>query len=170
MKIKLRETIAKLLRGETLNALERAELESFDPDALRVKLDELERAKLTREEALQHDLAAAQEERDALRTERDALRRKDRIESLARDSGCVDAEFLDFLAAKGRIDLDDAPAVAEFVARAERDNPALFRSRLRPGSGGARTPAAAKNTAPADTADRIGAIVAALGGAPEAER
>ena len=167
MKNQIKETIAKALRGEELNALERAELENFDPDALCRKLEELERAKLTREEALQRDLAAAQEERDALRTERDALRRRNRIETLAHDSGCDNAEFLDFLAAKEKLDLDDGKAVAEFVARAERGNPALFRSRLQPGSGG--VPAAAA-PAPAAPADRIGAIVEALGGVPEAGR
>ena len=61
--------IAKLLRREELNALERAELEQFDPDALRSKLDELERSKLSREEALQQDLSAARAERDTLRAE-----------------------------------------------------------------------------------------------------
>ena len=35
---------------EELNALERAELENFDPDALQSKLDELERSRLSREE------------------------------------------------------------------------------------------------------------------------
>ena len=169
MKTKLKETIAKALRGEALNALERAELENFDPEALQKKIDELERAKLTREEALQHDLAAAQQERDALRTERDALRRRDRIERLARESGCDNAEFLDFLAAKANIDLEDGNAVAEFVTRAERDNPAIFRSRLQPGSGGTQITAAPSGVRGAAAPDRIGAIVEALGDVPEAE-
>ena len=170
MKTKIKETIAKALRGEALNALERAELENFDPEALQQKIAELERARLTREEALQHDLAAAQEERDALRTERDALRRRDRIERLARDSGCDNAEFLDFLAAKEQIDLNDGSSVAEFITRAERDNPAIFRSRLQPGSGGARLPVAPGSAGTAGRTDRIGAIVEALDGVPEADR
>lgn len=169
MKTKLKETIAKALRGEELNALERAELESFDPEALQKKLDELERAKLTREEALQHDLDAVQEERDALRTERDALRRRSRIDAIARESGCDHAEFLDFLAGKEKIDLEDVNAVAEFVARAEHDNPALFRSRLRPGSGGRSAVARDVDSRRAVRSDRIGSIVEALDGVPEAE-
>ena len=167
--MKIKETIAKALRGETLNALERAELESFDPEALQQKIDELERAKLTREEALQHDLDAAQAERDALRTERDTLRRRNRIDAIARESGCENAEFLDFLAAKDNIDLEDGKAVAEFVARAERGNPAIFRSRLRPGSGGATAQGTPTENRSASRPDRIGAIVEALDGVPEAE-
>ena len=169
MKTKLKETIAKALRGEALNALERAELENFDPDALSQKLEELERAKLTREEALRHDLDAAVKERDEIRAERDELRRKNRIGAIARDSGCDNAEFLDFLANKAQIDLDDDQAVARFVANAEHDHPALFRSRLQPGTGGAAVPAPGATPASAEVPDRIGAIVAALGGAPEAE-
>ena len=169
MKTRLKETIAKALRGEELNALERAELESFDPEALQHKIDELERAKLTREETLQHDLEAAQQERDALRTERDALQRRNRIDAIARESGCDHAEFLDFLAGKEKVDLEDGKAVAEFVARAERGNPALFRSRLRPGSGGAAAQTATTESRRASHVDRIGAIVEALDGVPEAE-
>ena len=169
MKTKIKETIAKALRGEELNALERAELENFDPEALQQKIDELERAKLTREEALQHDLDAAQAERDALRTERDTLRRRNRIDAIARESGCDHAEFLDFLAGKENVDLEDGKAVAEFVARAEHDNPALFRSRLRPGSGGTAAQAVPDRPRRAAAPDRIGAIVEALDGVPEAE-
>ena len=129
MKTKLKEIIAKALRGETLNALERAELESFDPDALRQKIDELERAKLTREEALQHDLDDVRAERDTLLSERDALRRRRRIEEIARDAGCDCAEFLDFLAAKANVDIDDAEAVARQQAMA-RDYAARLIARI----------------------------------------
>ncbi len=160
--------IAKLLRNEELNALERAELENFDPDALQTKLDELERAKLGREEALQQDLAAAEAERDALRAECAALVRRERISAIAAESGCTEPEYLDFLAARRGVALDDADAVKAFVAEAKRANPHCFESRLHAGSGGAAIAAPVPNGA--DAPDRIGEIVSALGGAPEAER
>ena len=164
--MKLKELIAKALRREELNALERAELENFDPDALRAQLDEAERARMSREETLQRALDSARAERDALRTERDALVRRNKISALAADSGCTDPDYLDFLAGRSRLDLDDSAAVAEFMAGVERDNPHCFRSRLKPGTGAPSLPAA-DNRAPRDGADRIGAIVEALGAAPE---
>ena len=161
--------IDKLLRREELNALERAQLEKFDPDALQSKLDELERSKLSREEALQQDLAAALSERDTLRAECGALIRRERISSIAAEAGCTEPEYLDFLASRREIALDDPEAVKTFLAEVERDNPHCFRSRLHPGSGGAAAadPARAANS---EAPDRIGAIVSALGGAPEADR
>lgn len=165
--MKLKGLIDKLLAGAELNALERAELEKFDPDALRSELDAAERARLSREEALQRDLEGACAERDELRRERDKLVRQNRISALAADSGCVDPEYLDFLARKSELDLDDTAAVKEFMVRVERDNPQCFRSRLRPGTGApaATAPTASETTHTAP--DRIGAIVEALGGAPE---
>lgn len=164
--MKLRELIVKALNGVELNALERAELEKFDPDALTARLDEAERARLSREEALQRDLDAAGTELEALRKERDALVRRERIAAIAADSGCTDPDYLDFLARKSELALDDKAAVEKFMARMERDNPSCFRSRLRPGTG---APAAVGSSAgPSPSApDRIGAIVEALGGAPE---
>ena len=167
----IKPLIAKLLRSEELNALERAELEKFDPDALKSKLDELERAKLTREEALQQDLAAARSERDTLRAECGALIRRERINSIAAEAGCTEPEYLDFLAARREVALDDAEAVKTFLAEVENSNPHCFRSRLRSGSGGvaaaASTPVRGANS---EFPDRIGEIVSALGGAPEADR
>ena len=167
----IKPLIAKLLRREELNALERAEVEQFDPDALQSKLDELERSKLSREEALQQDLAAVESERDALRAECGALIRRERIHAIAAEAGCTEPEYLDFLAARREVALDDPEAVKSFLAEVEEANPHCFRSQLRSGSGGvaAEEPPAA----PGGTGgypDRIDGIVSALGGAPEAER
>ena len=129
----IKPLIAKLLRREELNALERAEVEQFDPDALQTKLDELERAKLSREEALQQDLAAAESERDRLRAECGALIRRERIHAIAAEAGCTEPEYLDFLASRRAVALEDPEAVKSFVAEVERDNPHCFRSRLRRG-------------------------------------
>ena len=170
--MKIKELIAKALRREELNALERAELEQFDPDGLQAKLDDLERSQLSREEALQQDLAAMQSERDALRAERDMLIRRERIAAIAAEAGCVEPEYLDFLASRRAVVLDDPEAVKAFVAEVERDNPHCFRSRLRPGSGAPQEPAhpeVSARSGAAGATDRIGDIVAALGGAPDAQ-
>ena len=164
----IKPLIAKLLRREELNALERAELEKFDPDALRSQLDELERSKLSREEALQQDLAAAESERDRLRAECGALHRRERIQTIAAEAGCTEPEYLDFLAARRDVALDDPEAVKAFLAEVEDANPHCFRSRLRSGSGGTAAEPAA-GAVGASCPDRIGEIVSALGGAPEAE-
>lgn len=169
--MKISELIAKALRREELNALERAELEQCDPDALKEKLDELERSRMSREEALQQDLAAANAERDALRSERDRLVRRERIAAIAAEAGCTEPEYLDFLASRRAVALEDEDAVKSFVAEVERENPHCFRSRLRSGSGASRDaarPEATRSAAGAGTPDRIGEIVAALGGAPDA--
>lgn len=162
--------IAKLLRREELNALERAELEKFDPEALQSKLAELERAKLSREEALQQDLSAARAERDTLRAECGALIRRERINSIAAAAGCTEPEYLDFLASRREVALDDDEAVKTFLAEVERANPHCFRSRLHSGSGGAAAAAATEPGRGAEQSDRIGEIISALGGAPEADR
>ena len=166
----IKPLIAKLLRREELNALERAELETFDPDALQSKLDELERSKLSREEALQQDLAAAESERDRLRAECGALHRRERINSIAAEAGCTEPEYLDFLAARREVALDDPEAVKTFLAEVEVANPHCFRSRLRSGSGGATAEVTPAAPVAANYPDRINEIVSALGGAPEAER
>jgi len=166
----IKPLIAKLLRSEELNALERAELEKFDPDALRAQLDELERSKLSREEALQQDLAAALADRDTLRAECAALVRRERINSIASAAGCTEPEYLDFLAARRNVALDDAEAVKTFLAEVENSNPHCFRSRLRSGSGGVAAAAPPIRGANAEFPDRIGEIVSALGGAPDADR
>jgi len=127
---------------------------------------------LSREEALQQDLAAAQSECDRLRTECGALIRRERINSIAAASGCTEPEYLDFLASRRNIALDDPEAVKSFLAEAEENSPHCFRSRLRSGSGGAAPAASVEGSDAAGPSapDRIGEIISALGGAPGTER
>ena len=172
-----RELIAILLGGGQLNALESAELAAFDPDALGAELEEAkrrleehEKAKMNSEEALRHDLAEAAAERDTLRRERDTLRRRQRIAELAAQSGCEDPDYLDFLAGRAGIDLDDAGAVAGFLAEAEKTNPHCFRTSLRPGGGSglpAESAGSDDGSLPVPPADRIERLIADLGDAPE---
>ena len=90
--------IKKLLAGEELNALERAELDTFDADAL-----------------ISEKNALAQE-RDQLRTEHSALKRGQKLREVAKKYNCSDPDFLDFLAAKGGVDLEDDRAVDDLLA------------------------------------------------------
>ena len=90
--MKMKDLIRRALAGEELNALERAELERFDPDAagaelegVRKKLEEAENAKLSAGELLQKRLDAAGRERDEFRTDRDRLRRRIRIRARVPD-------------------------------------------------------------------------------------
>jgi len=170
--MKLKELIARALRREELNALERAELEAFDPDSLQAKLDELERAKLSREEALQRDLDAAVSERETLRGERDRLVRRERLAAIAARYGCLDPEYLDFRAGRENVALDDERAVGDFVARMAKESPHCFATLLKPGAGvsAAAAAAAPNGGAPSgrkDLPDRICGIVEALNAAPE---
>ena len=133
--MKLAEIIKKAARGEELNALEKAELERFDPDALssradtaeaklkeaQEKLDAAEQEKLTeaerykkRAEAAEAKLKTADEARRTAETERDhakkehaALIRRNRINELAARHKCEVADYLDYLAEKNGIDLSD---------------------------------------------------------------
>ena len=140
--------IRKLLAGEEINALERAELEVFDADAL-----------------IGEKNALAQE-RDQLRTEHSALKRGEKLRELARKYNCSDPDFLDFLAAKGGVDLEDDRAVGDFIAQMQQNSPHCFYSRIR--SGGGTVPAVRPPAADdIPEHDRIGRIAASLAGLPE---
>ena len=116
----IKNTIQKLLAGGQINALERAELESFNPDELNSQLDvmrsrvsELEREKLGEKERLELDISEVTRERDELKAARDQLLRSRRIQQLASDSRFNDPEYLDFLAARADVDLNDDEAAAK---------------------------------------------------------
>ncbi len=173
--MKMKDLIRRALAGDPLNALERAELERFDPDAagnelenVRKKLEAAENAKLSAEELLQKKLDAASRERDEFKSDRDRLHRNIRIREIADRSGCRDAGYLDYLAGRAGIDLDDEEAVRGFVAGMEEENPRCFNAGVHPG-GGAGTPGKApENPSPEPGGDRIGRIIESLDNAPEA--
>jgi len=140
--------IRKLLAGEALNALERAELESFDADAL-----------IGEKEALSR-------ERDRLQTEHLLLKRGQRLREVAKKYNCADPDFLDYAAAKRNVDLENEQAVGELMEEMRKNSPHCFYSRIR--SGGAAAPPCPR-TAPEEIPeqDRIGRIAARLAGIPE---
>lgn len=137
-----KELIQRLLKGETLQTPEEiSELENFDPDALQSELADLKscHARLVRNE---------------------------KIRRIAENSGCIDADYLDFRAEKAGIDLDDQVAVKSFVAQVVSTNPGCFKARIQPGGCKPQTPPAGeKNSSP----DRITQLINFLNNAPEVQ-
>ena len=142
--------IRKLLAGEELDALERAELASFDADALIEEKDSLSR------------------ERDQLKTEHQSLKRDQRLREVAKKYNCGDPDFLDFVAAKRNVDLEDEQAVGALMEEMRKNSPHCFFSRIRSGGGTASAPSPAPDRPeePPEQ-DRIGRIALRLAGLPE---
>ena len=142
--------IRKLLDGEELNALERAELASFDADALIGEKDALAR------------------ERDQLKTEHLSLKRGQRLREVAQKYNCGDPDFLDYVAAKRNVDLDNEQAVGELMEEMKKNSPHCFYSRIQSGGGSASAPSpAADRPEEPPEQDRIGRIALRLAGLPE---
>ena len=142
--------IRKLLAGEELNALERAELASFDADALIGEKESVSR------------------ERDQLKTEHLALKRGQRLQEVAKKYNCGDPDFLDYVAAKRNVDLDNEQAVGELMEEMQKNSPHCFYSRIQSGGGTAAAPSrvADRPEEPFEQ-DRIGRIAVRLAGIPE---
>ena len=153
----IKNLISKLLRREELNALEMAELERFDPEAAASESARLEK-----------ELAALSAEHEKLKTAHGELLRSRRIGELAASSGCIDPDFLDFLARRGQIDLEDPEASAKFISDMERAHPRCFGSALRPGVDSRRR-AEEPRSGNAIPPDRIDAIIMGLDLAPDAK-
>ena len=171
----LKDAIRALLAGEEIPAPLRQQLSGLDPESLneelstlRRQLEEQENAKLSAEELLKKQLSAALSERDALLTRHKALERRDLIRKLAEKSGCEDPEYLDFLAERQGVDLEDEEAASAFLAEAAKQSPHCFRASVNPGSGAA-APALPGGALPEDGSreDRIGRLVRQLSSAPE---
>lgn len=171
----LKDAIRALLAGEEITPDLRRQLSEFDPESLneelsglRNKLEEQENAQLSAEELLKKQLSEALSQRDDFEKRHRQLERRNRIRELAEQSGCEDPEYLDFLAARAGVDLEDPGAAAEFIDRAVKNSPHCFRAPLNPGSGSgiAGTDIPHLPASP-DGSDRIGRIVRSLGSAPE---
>ena len=137
----VKDLIKRALNGDTLSMSERAELESFDPDALlnelsntRGLLETLENEKLSHSERLQKELDSLKLEHDKLSGIHQELQRQYRIEKLAEKFGCTDAGYFDFLTRKNNIDLNNTEAVAEFASELAKTSPGCFQARITPGA------------------------------------
>ena len=169
----IRNTINKLLAGSEINALERAELESYDPEALNSQLDnmrsrvtELEREKLGEKERLELDISEITRERDELKADRDKLLRSKKVQELSESCRFNDPEYLDYLAGKAGIDLDDEEAAGAFINSLQSSHPEAFASKLKSGSGSGISPVSIHNLGAAGF-DRIGKIISDLETAPQ---
>lgn len=149
MTVQYNQLIRKMLAGETLNALERAELENFDADSLVQEKDDVTR------------------ERDQLKSEHISLKRGQQLRDIAQRFNCSDPDFLDFLAARSALDLDDDNAVTAFVADMQKTSPHCFYSTVRSGGGSVEVTPAASAVSGIPEYDRIGRIAASLAQAPE---
>ena len=148
MTVNYNQLIQKMLSGETLDALERAELEKFDADSLiREKED-------------------ASRERDQLKSEHISLKRGQQLHNIAQRFNCSDPDYLDFLASRHDLDLADDNAVTAFVAAMQKSSPHCFYSSVRSGGGAVGNTSGPENQEVPEY-DRIGRIAASLVHAPE---
>ena len=120
----LKEALDALLSGREISPESRELLVRFDPESLReelntlrTQLEEQENAKLSAEELLKKQLSTALSEKEALQQKHDLLERSTQIRRLADESGCEDPDYLDYLARKQNVDLNDQRAVGEFLSR-----------------------------------------------------
>lgn len=148
MTVNYNQLIKKMLSGETLNALERAELENFDADSLIKEKEDASR------------------ERDQLKSEHISLKRGQQLHNIAQRFNCSDPDFLDFLAARQDLDLDDDNAVTAFVADMQKNSPHCFYSSVKSGGGAVGNVSGAESPELPEF-DRIGRIAASLSRAPE---
>ena len=173
----LKEALDALLSGQEIPPDVRELLARFDPESLkeelsslRSQLEEQENAKLSTEELLKKQLNNALSEKEELRKQHETLQRTTLIRQLAAEYGCEDPDYLDFLARKENVDLQNQETAAEFLRNTAMSRPYCFRSPVQPGSGpGARsgeTPVTGDNANSAGS-DRISRIVCSLNSAPE---
>lgn len=186
--MKIKELLKKVVAGEELNALDKAELEQFDPDKdaaalaevqaelveLKKKQEEAESAKLSETEKLTKraekaeadlakktkELADAEAAHNATKAEFGRLQRSNRIAKLAAESGCTDPDYLDFMATKGGIDLDKDDAVKPFLEELKTKSPASFKATLKPGTGDPKPEPPKQESDPTDRISRLTSRVA----------
>ena len=170
----LKEALDTLLAGGELTPESREMLARFDPEALREELsnlksqlEEQENAKLSAEELLRKQLESALSEKETLLKQQQTLERSVMIRQMADRSGCEDPDYLDYLACKEEVDLNDPDLRESFLARTMERCPNFFRTSLHPGSGSAwsRVPAALPPSG--EGCDRISRILHSLDSAPE---
>ena len=165
----------KCVAESAFDAKVKETLAGFDPDALREqlaeaqkKLDDAENAQLSETEKLQKELAQLRAEREDIDAKFRTLARRGRIERIARDHGCDDPEYLDFLAGKRSVDLDDDNAVSAMMEELKKTHPFAFFSHLQSGggSGSAEALDPGEERAGSDPVSRIGVLMQSIGKVP----
>lgn len=153
----LMEIIGKAAAGVPLSETERAALAGFrpgdsDPSALEkrnreleARLEELEKSALTEPEQLKRrfdaemsrlreSLTAAGAERDAAKRELARVGFRRRIEQIAQEHGFSDADYLEYLCSRNRIDPESAETVEPFLKNLRESSPRFFKLDLAPGA------------------------------------
>ena len=120
--MQFKEVVNKIIAGNPLDDAEKAFLQSLEVDALK------------------DNLASVTGERDELDGQLKKLRRENKIRGIAEKHGCIVPDYLDFLAEKMAVDIDDASQVDGFVENAKNSAPGCFRASVRPGSGETSVP------------------------------
>lgn len=170
----LKEALDTLLAGGELTPESREMLARFDPEALREELstlksqlEEQENAKLSAEELLRKQLESALSEKETLLKQQQTLERNAMIRQMADRTGCEDPDYLDYLARKEEVDLNDPALRESFLARTMERCPNFFRTSLHPGSGSAGGRDLAQLSPSGERCDRISRILHSLDSAPE---
>ena len=135
---KYSDLIAKAAKGK-LEAAECAELTRLAEQHANLEklaaLPETERlnAELDR---LRTELAASRNERECAVKELALMNRKSKVAKVAAEHNFTDPDYLDFLAAKRELALDDPEAIQLFMEELTQSAPKLFRVELVSGAGG----------------------------------
>ncbi|MBE6358663.1 MAG: hypothetical protein E7057_05380 [Lentisphaerae bacterium] len=116
-------------------------------------------------------LAELEEECARLRRQCEALQKKSLLEKVCYESGCTDAEYLEFCAARQGVPLNDPEKLRQFTRELAAAAPGCFNARITPGSSAGNTsePAShAGNRREALNGDRIALIALSIDNAPDA--
>lgn len=191
--MKIADILKKIVNKEELTEAESAFLKSYrepeppkppdtkeldavkkERDDLKAKIEEAANAGKTELEKLQAKFEASEKkladiiaERDRINTEHATLKRRNRVNELAAKHGCEDAEYLDYLAGKRGINLDDDAKAEEFLTGLKTEAPKYFKATTKPGPGNPPP----KDEQPKDKhqPDKVGGIIDMLNKAPEAK-
>lgn len=137
-----KKLIEKIASGEAVSAGELEELRQYDPEVLqkaistlKKELAELNDSNQSETGRLLNELKMITADRDTLSEKLSALSRRNRIEEIARTSGCEEIDYLDFLCSKAEIDLADQAAVDALIGELKTTHPGCFASQLKSGGG-----------------------------------
>ncbi|GEM_PF-1166056 len=165
----------KAVGSSTLSDAEKETLYGIDPGALQAsvaalqkQLDAAENAQLSETEKLQKELTRLRDERETLDRNFRALSRRNRVGEIARQFGCDEPDYLDFLAGRSDVDLEDENAVSTMVEGLKKSHPAVFSSQLKSGGGAGVTEALERreNHLPHDAESRLGVLMQTIGKVP----
>lgn len=90
-------------------------------------------------------VAALTGERDNTKSELATIRKKARIREIADKNGFENAEYLEFLAESGKVDINDDKKIEPWMEGLKKDAPKHFKAAIAPGAGSGQPPVNGKN-------------------------